>query len=434
MNAEFLTNVLPASCRQIVLSRIVPLCRQDAGCVFSAPTRIAAGSRDLSRRNVSTAQTRPENSKASTLRSVRARASREPSKPATEAALSLGSTATEDGSFAHQHPCGLKSALLAGMIAGLLTACSKTGEVKENEKPKAEESHVKRGALGGIIVTLDAETQKRIGLELEVPASAQWQPEVKGYGHVVDPAPLASLLAELASAHVAAETSQREFERLKTLAEQNNASVRALQAAEAMAKRDQLLVESLRTKLILGWGKAVLERDDPPAFVKSLANREQALVRVDLPAGESLNRPPSSARLISLSDSEHPVAAEFFDTAPAVDPQTQGQGFLFLVSGKPAGFSPNVAVTAYVNIPGESLNGVIVPSSAVIRYQGKAWVYVRTGDKEFTRREIPLDHPGANGWFVSSGVTDKDRVVASGTQTILSEELNQSGFMGSARD
>ena len=80
------------------------------------------------------------------------------------------------------------------------------------------------------------------------------------------------------------------------------------------------------------------------------------------------------------------------------------------------------------------MNGVLIPSSAVIRYQGKAWVYLQTGDKEFTRREIPLDHPGANGWFVSSGVTDKDRVVEIGAQTLLSEELNQTGFMGSARD
>src|SRR6266498_4582413 len=246
-------------------------------------------------------------------------------------------------------------AFLAGMIASLLTACSKTGEEKEGEKPKAEESHVKRNAHGEIILTLDVETQKRIGLKVESPAAVQWQPEVKCYGHVLDPAPLASLLAELAPAHVAAETSQREFERLKTLAEQNNASARALQAAEAMAKREQLLVESLRTKLILGWGKAVLERDDPPAFVKSLASREQALVRVDLPAGESLNRPPSSARLMSLSDSEHPVAAEFFDTAPAVDPQTQGQGFLFLIAGRPPGFSPNAAVTGYLKIAGEPL-------------------------------------------------------------------------------
>src|SRR5439155_2624898 len=45
---------------------------------FNGPTRIAPGARDLSRRNVSTAQMRQQNSKAF---------------------------------FAHQHPCGLKSAL-----------------------------------------------------------------------------------------------------------------------------------------------------------------------------------------------------------------------------------------------------------------------------------------------------------------------------------
>ena len=325
-------------------------------------------------------------------------------------------------------------ALLAGMIASLLTACSKSGVEKEGEKAKAEETHVKRDARGEMAVMLDVEAQKRIGLKVESPAAMQWQPEAKGYGLVLDPAPLASLMAELAPAHVAAETSQREFERLKTLAGQNNASVRALQAAESTAKRDQLLVESLRTKLVLGWGKAVLERDDPPAFVKSLASREKALVRVDIPAGENLDRPPSSARLISLADNEHAVAAEFFDNAPAVDPQTQGQGFLFLVGGKPSGFFPNAAVTAYLKIPGDSLNGVMIPSSAVIRHQGKAWIYVQTGENEFTRREIPLDRPGANGWFVTSGLTGKDRVVTSGAQTILSEELNQTGFTGSARD
>jgi hypothetical protein len=326
------------------------------------------------------------------------------------------------------------SALLAAMIACLLNACSKSGEEKEGEQAKAEASHVKRDAHGEVIVALDVEAQSRIGLKAETPAAVQWQPEVRGYGQVLDPAPLASLMAELVPAHVAAETSLREFERLKTLAEQNNASIRALQAAEATAKRDQLLVESLRTKLILGWGKALLEREDPPAFVKSLASHEQALVRIDLPAGEHLNRPPSSARLISLGDGENSVAAEFFDTTPTVDPRTQGQGFLFLMSGRTSGFALNAAVSGYLRITGESLNGVMIPSSAVVRHQGKAWVYVQTGDKEFTRREVPLDHPEAKGWFVASVVTGNDRVVVSGAQMILSEELNQSGFMSGARD
>ena len=324
--------------------------------------------------------------------------------------------------------------LLAGLISALLAACSKSGGDKEAEKPNAEQTRVKHGTNGESIVTLDAETQNRIGLKVESPLAAQWQPELKGYGRVLDPTPLAALMADLVQANVAMETSQREFERLKTLAEQNNASIRAMQTAEAAAKRDQVTVESLRTKLALGWGKAILERDDPPAFVRSLTTGEPTLVRVDLPAGESLKSPPSSARLVSLSDSEHPVTAEFFDTTATVDPQTQGQGFLFLIARKSPGFSPNAAVTGYVKVPGDSLNGVTVPRDAMIRFQGKAWVYLQTGDNEFTRRDISLDHPTEKGWFVQSGVTDKDRIVVSGGQTILSTELSSGGFLSGERE
>ena len=324
-------------------------------------------------------------------------------------------------------------ALLAATI-GLLIGCSKSGD--NHDAADTLDKHLIQSVStnGQAVVLLGAEAQKRIDLIVEHPHPAQWQPEVKGYGHVLDPAPLASLMSELATSQVAAETSQREFDRLRTLAEQSNASVRALQAAEATAKRDQLLVESLRTKLVLGWSKAILQQNDPPAFVRSLANGERTFVRVDLPVGENLSATPSSARLVSLSGGGQQVAGDFFDTAPAVDPQTQGQGFLFLVVGKPSGFLPNAAVTGHLKIPGPPLSGVIVPSSAVIRHGGKSWVYLQTDDAQFTRREVPLDRPVENGWFVTSAVTDKDRVIAGGAQTILSQELNQTGFMGGARD
>jgi hypothetical protein len=326
------------------------------------------------------------------------------------------------------------SALQAAMTASLLIGCSKSGG--DHDAADTPDKHLIRSVStnGEAVVMLDVEAQKRIGLIVEHPHPAQWQPEVQGYGHVLDPAPLASLMSELATAQVAAETSQREFERLRTLAEQSNASVRALQAAEATAKRDQLLVESQRTKLVLGWGKAILQQNDPPAFVRSLANGERIFVRVDLPAGENLSAPPTSARLVSLSGGGQQVAGDFFDTAPAVDPQTQGQGFLFLVAGKPGGFSPNAAVTGHLKIPGPPLSGVIVPSSAVIRHGVKSWVYLQTNEDRFTRREVPLDRPVESGWFVLSAVTDKDRVITGGAQMILSQELNQSGFMGGARD
>ena len=327
---------------------------------------------------------------------------------------------------------GFLVALLALATAGLLTACSRGGEDKESPTTKAEESRVKRGPNGEVIVTLDEPTQKRIGLILDNPAPAQWQTEVRGYGRVLDPGPLAALVAELDAGRAAAEASRQEYERLRVLAEQTNASARALQAAEAAARRDQVLVESTRAKLALGWGKAITEQNDLSAFSRSLALGEAALVRLDLPAGETLGSSPPSARLISLADEHHPLSAEFFDAATSVDPQTQGQGFLFLARGKV--FAPGTAVTGYLRVPGEPSSGVIVSHAAVLRHDGKAWVYLQAGDSGFVRREITLDRPVVNGWFISGGVTARDRVVVSGGQTILSEELSAGSFLSGGRE
>jgi len=328
---------------------------------------------------------------------------------------------------------GIAAFALGGILTSFFLPRREQAD-KEKQESKAEKSRLKRSPNGETIVAFDAETQKRIGLKVESPAATQWQPELNGYGRVLDPAPLAALMTDLAQAQVAAETSRREFERLRTLAAGNNASARALQAADATATRDRLLAESLRTRTMLEWGKAIPERDDPPAFVKSLTTGERTLVRVDLPGGERRSSAPLSARLVPLGDNGQPVTGEFFDTAPAVDPQTQGQGFLFLIAGRPPGFSPNAAVTGYLKIAGEPLSGVIVPGPAVIRHEGRAWVYLQTGEQEFTRREILLDRPAENGWFLASGVTDKDRIVVNGAQAILSGELSASSFVSGTRD
>ena len=59
---------------------------------------------------------------------------------------------------------------------------------------------------------------------------------------------------------------------------------------------------------------------------------------------------------------------------------------------------------------------------------------LQTGDGGFVRREIPLDRPADKGWFIASGITAKDRVVVSGAQTILSEEVRGGGFRGGDRE
>lgn len=311
---------------------------------------------------------------------------------------------------------------VAGLTFAYLERSKERAREAEREKPVVAKSRVKLGSNGEATVTLDGQTQKRIALKVESVTPARISPELKGYGRILDPTPLATLTTELASAQAALAASQKEFERLKLLNEEKNASDRALQTAEAAARRDQILVESVHTRLVLAWGKAIAERADLPAFLRSLTSLESAVVRIDLPAGEVTKASPASARVVVAAAEETSLTAEFLGPVTATDTQTQGQGFLFLVKAVPPRLAPGTAVAGYLRLPGEPQNGFIVPDSSVVRQAAQGWIYVQTGDDTFMRRKIPLDHPTEDGWFTQEGVAANERVVVSGAQALLSEE------------
>ena len=77
----------------------------------------------------------------------------------------------------------------------------------------------------------------------------------------------------------------------------------------------------------------------------------------------------------------------------------------------------------YVQIPGESQKGVLLPSSAIVRYEGETFVYVQESDEKFVREEVKLDTPLKNGWLVTDGLKAGEKVVVSAAQQLLSEEL-----------
>jgi hypothetical protein len=265
-----------------------------------------------------------------------------------------------------------------------------------------------------------------MGLKVAQPAAAQVGRELKGFGRALDPAPLAALATELATAWAAVAASSNELARLTTLAGQGNASTRALQTAEATAQRDQLAVQSARDRLALSWSRAIADRTDLPALVQSLVSLETTLVRVDLPVGEVLAR-PAGARLTTPAGEAGEV--EFLGPASGVDPQMQGQGFLLRTLPKSPRLLPGQAVVGYLKVPGEPLAGVIVPRDAVVRAEGAGWVYVR-GEKDaesFTRTEIVLDRPVESGWFVTRAVAATDYLVVNGAQQLLSTELKGGG-------
>ena len=276
---------------------------------------------------------------------------------------------------------------------------------------------------------VDGETQRRIGLRLAAVEPTSVDPVEKGYGKVYDPASLASLLAESASARAALDASTREVKRLRLLhGQEQNISTRALEAAEAARRRDEITYNALQLKLLTEWGRPVLSRGDLSGLVRSLAARRSSLVRIDLPLGVALRVQPTGARIAPVSDEAHPFEARYLGPVTRADSQTQGQGFLFLL--KDRSLAPGTAVVGWLQVGGERQSGVLLPRDAVLRYQGGAVVYRQTGPEGFERSTVTLDRPLADGWFVRQGLAAGTKVVVVGAQQLLSEELKKAGGGG----
>lgn len=312
--------------------------------------------------------------------------------------------------------------LAAALVYSFVERSKERAADEANDETITANFRVHREANGQRILSLDLPMQELIGLRTVKLEAATRQPEVRCYGRVLDPAPLVTQSGDVAAAGAAWEASDKEYQRLKKLfAEGQNTSARALEVAQAAAKRDRIALETARAELVAAWGEALADRPDLPRFVGSVSRREKVLVRLDLPAGETLPEAPASARL-DIPGGSQTVNAALLGPAPTTDPLVQGQGYLFVATNSPTSLTPGLALTGQLRMPGKPVRGVVVPENAVVRSAGRAWVYVQARDTNFARCAIKLDLPVAGGWFVTNGVAPADRVVVTGAQTLLSEE------------
>lgn len=315
--------------------------------------------------------------------------------------------------------------VVGGVIAGLTFAFREMRQERareqEREKPVAAPTRVSRSQQGEIILTFDAETQKRIGLAVAPLGASDHRATRQGFARVLDATSLSSLLNELALAQTNLAASQKELARAKVLAAQSNVSEKALVATENTAGRDRLAVQAAEDKLALAFGRELANRADLPQLAHSLASLEAALVRVDSSMGEALPTPPTKASLFAPANEAELFQAELIGPATHIEPEFQGQAFFYLVNQTKRRLAPGANLAALLELAGNASSGVVIPRAAVVRSDGRGWAFVRTGDDTFTRREVLLTRPSSDGWFVAEGFRPGEKVVVAGTQVLLSE-------------
>jgi hypothetical protein len=296
----------------------------------------------------------------------------------------------------------------------------------EAEQVTSARPKISRSAGGQVVVELSRDEQARIGLETEKVNAMTQSQEATAYGVVLDPAPLAALDAELASTRATVAASRAEYERARLLhSEQQNVSLKDFETARAKFEADQTQLNLQYQRLADEWGVqlSAMSPAERARLIDALTKRIAGIIRISLPPGRPLLGEPKEARLVVLGYETEPLVTRTIWSAPTVDFHLQGESFLLEVERQGFPLRPGTSITAYLESPGTAKPAVEVPEAAVVRMGDRAWAYVQITPTRFERRPLEVTMPGSSGWFVRSGFAAGDRVVVTGAQALLAEEL-----------
>ncbi len=333
----------------------------------------------------------------------------------------------------------LFAAILAAALLGVgfWGLARKRGEeargAAEGRPVMASERVSRRG--GEPVIRLDGAAQRAAGIKTVALANSRHQKRLTAYGRVLDPGPLARLANRFAAAKsgreiVAAKlaAARAALARARALySDRQNISAARLQAAEAafavaharLAAADSEL-STLKTRAEEDWGARLGEavaRASP--LLESLLARRDLLLQVTLEAGETIPQPPGKALLETGSGRGVPLA--FLSPATKTDPRLQGLSFFFTAPAR-SGLLPGMNVLASL-AAGPTVEGTLVPASAVVWEKGRAWAYFRIGPHSFARRAIATKERARAGGYIVTGLPQRSLVVVEGAQMLLSEEL-----------
>jgi hypothetical protein len=279
-------------------------------------------------------------------------------------------------------------------------------------------------------ITVDAAAQARFGVSIATLKGAAAPTGTATTARVLDPSPLLQLDSELAAAAASFAASRAEAQRMhKLFSEDRTVSARAVEAASVQEQADLQRVNAAHRQLALEWGGGVanLQAHRRADLLNELAGARAELVRVEVPTGALVPREGSSIEVRGNSAAEV-FSGAVLGTLPMADPRLQTRGVLVELKGAAARLPIGQMLSA--EIPAADAagsDGVILPRAALLRRDGRVWVYVQTAPTTFVRREVRDYRPVLSGWFVAKGFAPGDQVVATGAAALLGIESPGAG-------
>ena len=331
---------------------------------------------------------------------------------------------------------GVLIAITAASVISVVFMAARHPDTDDQDEQEAVKTPSHISVQGGrTVITLDPQTQAREGIRVAPVGQASMRAEIRGTAVLL----AVNDLAALRNSYVAARTklqrdevdlgvARKQYDRVKTLYDQNqNMSLKAMQDAEAAYRNAESQVDADQQDINLQmdtlrqrWGRVVTGwvEENTPALASVLSQRV-FLAQVTLPPGEVA----TASKTLSLSlPGDQRVAARLVSPMPQVNPEIQGISFLYVVPSRP-GIAVGMNLALLVPV-GQLLLGTIVPESAVVWWQGKAWAYEERSPNNFTRHVVPTSNPVTGGYFVpGTAFLSGTKLVVRNAQALLSEEF-----------
>lgn len=232
---------------------------------------------------------------------------------------------------------------------------------------------------------------------------------------------------QLEKERIEGEVADKEYARLKSLAgQEQNVSQKALDAAKGVLESNDAAARAAQQQLNLQaaalrqeWGGVVTQwaTENSPQL-QHLLDRSEPLVAMTMPAGTTF-APPKNVSLELPGGTR--TQATYVSDYPKIDPRIQGRSILYVITTKPE-LAPGLNLVAHLPVGGP-LKGVVIPASAVVWSEDKAWVYAQVSPQRFSRTPVPTDVPVEGGFFAAEGFAAGDKIVTVGAQALLSEEM-----------
>jgi hypothetical protein len=274
----------------------------------------------------------------------------------------------------------------------------------------------------GAALALTSAQQEAVGVALSHPVKGAGPRQIDAYALVLDPVELVSDAGRLASSRSAARNAGADARRIEGLYKNGaNASLKALQVAEASEVESQAQAEAAAATFSLQWGPvAALPDRERDALIASLTSGRALLVRADVPGLHALGAMPSKA-LLNVDGIG--VAARPMGAVPRTAPDLQSAGWLLEVEHPPTGLGPGARLR--VTLTGPDVAGLLIPTAALLYSEEGAYVYRQKGAKgrdgkiEYAPASVKLLTPVGDAWLVS-GLADADNIVVHGAGVLWS--------------